>query len=98
MLERLYYIRVTQKDYFHKKRNLNANTKRKLGWRIFKKNKVLLGFIAFVWAYTVFPIPLIKGIDPAFYWISLGVAIMIMIPISLAMFFWSREPPASDIK
>ncbi|TRZ80583.1 MAG: hypothetical protein D4R90_01400 [Nitrosopumilales archaeon] len=73
-------------------------TKRKLGWRIFKKNKVLLGFVAFVWAYTVFPIPLIKGIDPAFYWISLGVAIMIMIPISLAMFFWSREPPVSDLK
>ena len=72
--------------------------KRKLGWRIFKKNKVLLGFIAFVWVYTVFPIPLIKGIDPAFYWISLGVAILIMIPIGLSMFFWSREPPASDIK
>src|SRR5574337_2175146 len=65
--------------------------KRKLGWRIFKKNKVLLGFIAFVWAYTVFPVPFIKGIDPTFYWISLGVAIMIMVPISLAMFFRSEE-------
>ena len=41
--------------------------KRKLGWRIFKKNKVLLGFIVFVWAYTVFPVPLIKGIDPVHF-------------------------------
>ena len=73
-------------------------TKRRLGWRILKRNKILLGFIAFVWAYTVFPIPLIPGIDPTFYWISLGAAVLIMIPVCLAMFFWSLEPPKSDLK
>ncbi|NHI02931.1 hypothetical protein DYY67_0052 [Candidatus Nitrosotalea sp. TS] len=73
-------------------------SKRKLGWRVFKRNKIILGFIAFVWAYTVFPVPLIKGIDPTFYWVCFGVAVTIMIPIGFAMFFWSREPPVSDLK
>ena len=73
-------------------------TKRKLGWKIFKRNKILLGFIGFIWVYTVFPIPFIPGIDPMFYWVSFGVAVTIMIPIGLAIFFWSREPPASDLR
>ena len=71
--------------------------KRKLGWTVLKRNKVLLGFIAFVWIYAVFPIPLIPGLDPTFYWITLFAAILFMIPAGLMVFFWSRNPPASDI-
>jgi len=71
--------------------------KRKLGWTVLKRNKVLLGFIAFVWIYAVFPIPLIPGLDPTFYWITLFAAILFMIPAGLMIFFWSRNPPASDI-
>ena len=62
-----------------------------------KRNKVLLGFVAFVWIYAVYPIPLIPGLDPTFYWISLFAAILFMIPAGLMIFFWSRNPPASDI-
>jgi hypothetical protein len=71
--------------------------KRKLGWKIFKRNKVLLGFIAFVWAYAVFPIPLIPGLDPTFYWITFAAALLFMIPVGFMIFFWSRNPPASDV-
>jgi len=71
--------------------------KRKLGWKVLKRNKVLLGFIAFVWIYAVYPIPLIPGLDPTFYWITLFAAILFMIPAGLMIFFWSRNPPASDI-
>ena len=70
--------------------------KRKLGWKVFKRNKILLGFIAFVWLYTVYPIPLIPGLDPTFYWITLFAAILFMIPAGFMIFFWSRNPPASD--
>ena len=73
--------------------------KRKLGIsQILKKNKILLGFIGFLWFYTVYPGPFIPGFDPMFYWISLVTAILIMIPICLMLFFWSLNPPASDIK
>ena len=72
-------------------------TKRKLGWKVLKRNKVLLGFVAFVWIYAVYPIPLIPGLDPTFYWITLFAAILFMIPVGLMIFFWSRNPPASDI-
>lgn len=34
----------------------------------------------------------------SFYAISIVAAILIMIPIGLAMFFWSLNPPASDVK
>ena len=71
--------------------------KRKLGWKVLKRNKVLLGFIAFVWIYAVYPIPLIPGLDPTFYWITLFAAILFMIPAGLMIFFWSRNPPSSDI-
>jgi len=71
--------------------------KRKLGWKIFKRNKVLLGFIAFVWAYAVFPIPLIPGLDPTFYWITFAAALLFMIPVGFMIFFWSRNPPSSDV-
>jgi len=57
----------------------------------------LLGFIAFVWIYAVYPIPLIPGLDPTFYWITLFAAILFMIPAGLMIFFWSRNPPSSDI-
>jgi hypothetical protein len=71
--------------------------KRKLGWSVLKRNKVLLGFVAVVWIYAVYPIPLIPGLDPTFYWITLFAAILFMIPAGLMIFFWSRNPPASDI-
>ena len=71
--------------------------KRKLGWKIFKRNKVLFGFVAFVWAYAVFPIPLVPGLDPTFYWITLAAALLFMIPVGFMIFFWSRTPPVSDI-
>ena len=42
--------------------------RKKLGiFRVIKKNKILLGFIAFVWFYAVYPGPFIPGLDPTFY-------------------------------
>ena len=41
---------------------------------------------------------LLPGLDPGFYAISIVAAVLIMIPIGLAMFFWSLNPPASDVK
>ena len=72
--------------------------KRKLGWKILKKNKVLLGFIGFLWFYAVYPGPFIPGLEPGFYWLTLAAIVIIMIPICLMLFFWSLNPPASDIK
>jgi len=46
----------------------------------------------------VFPGPLYPGLDPTFYTISIVAAVLIMIPIGLALFFWSLEPPKSDLK
>ena len=39
----------------------------------------------------------LPGLDPTFYTISLVAAALIMIPICLALFFWSLNPPNSDI-
>ena len=73
--------------------------KRRLGWRkLVRKNRVVLIFVAILWVYAVFPGPFIPGLDPMFYTISIVAAILIMIPIGLAMFFWSLNPPKSDLK
>ena len=74
-------------------------TKRSLGWkRILKRNKILVICIGLLWIYAVFPGPFFPGIDPTYYYTTLIAAILIMIPLGLAMFFWSLNPPASDIK
>ncbi|KAF6247289.1 hypothetical protein C6990_02085 [Nitrosopumilus sp. b3] len=73
--------------------------KRRLGWKeVIKKNKIVLVFIGILWLYAVFPGPLIPGLDPTFYTISLVAALLIMIPIGFALFFWSLNPPKSDVK
>lgn len=73
--------------------------KRRLGWKkILKKNKVVLVFIGFLWLYAVFRGPFFPGLDPTFYTITLVAALLIMIPIGLALFFWSLNPPKSDVK
>jgi hypothetical protein len=73
--------------------------KRRLGWKkLLRKNKTLLVFIGFLWLYAVFPGPFIPGLDPTFYTISLVAALLITIPICFALFFWSLNPPKSDLK
>jgi len=72
--------------------------KRKLGWKsIIKKNKIIVGFVVFVWFYAVFPGPLIPGLHQGYYIIFVIAGIVCMIPLCLMMFFWSRYPPASDV-
>jgi len=74
-------------------------TKKRLGWRkLVRKNRVVLIFVAFLWLYAVFPGPFIPGLDPMFYTISIVAAVLIMIPICFALFFWSLNPPKSDLK
>lgn len=73
--------------------------KRHLGWKkLIKKNRVVLVFVAVLWLYAVFPGPFIPGLDQTFYVISIVAALLIMIPIGLALFFWSLNPPKSDVK
>jgi len=73
--------------------------KRRPGWkRLLKKNKIVVVFIGFLWLYAVFPGPFFPVPDPTFYTIALVVALLIMIPIGLAFFFWSLDPPKSDIR
>jgi len=73
--------------------------KQRLGWKqLIKKNKVILIFISFLWLYAVFPGPFFPGLDPTFYTISIIAALLIMIPVGLALFFWSLNPPSSDVK
>jgi hypothetical protein len=38
------------------------------------------------------------GIEPAYYTATLIAAILFMIPVGLMLFFWSINPPASDLK
>jgi uncharacterized membrane protein len=72
--------------------------KRKLGWKsIIKKNKIIVGFVVFVWFYAVFPGPLIPGLHEGYYIIFAIAGIICMIPLCLMMFFWSRYPPSSDV-
>ena len=79
------------KKCYINKRRLNVK-------EILKKNKLILIFAGFLWLYAVFPGPLIPGLDPTFYTISVVAAILIMIPLGLAMFFWSLNPPTSDTR
>ena len=73
--------------------------KRKLSWKqLLKKNKKILVFVGLLWLYAVWPGPFIPEIDPTFFTITLVAALLIMIPICLAMFFWSLNPPTSDVK
>ena len=73
--------------------------KRRLGLKkILKKNKILLVFVSVLWVYAVYPGPFIPGLDPMFYTITLVALLLIMIPVCLALFFWSLNPPASDLK
>jgi hypothetical protein len=66
--------------------------------QLIRKNKFVFVFIGFLWFYAVFPGPFLPGLDPGFYKISVVAAVLIMIPIGFAMFFWSLNPPKSDIK
>ena len=73
--------------------------KRKLGVRkILKRNKIVLALMGFLWFYAVYPGPFFPGIDPGYYFTTLIAAILIIIPLSLALFFWSLNPPVSDLK
>ncbi|MGI9565439.1 MAG: hypothetical protein ACR2LL_00300 [Nitrosopumilus sp.] len=73
--------------------------KRRLGWKkLVKKNKLVLIFVSALWFYAVYPGPFLPGLDPGFYTITLIAALLIMIPVCLAMFFWSLNPPSSDLK
>ena len=51
-----------------------------------------------MWFYAVFPGPFIPRLDPMFYTITLVALLLIMTPICLALFFWSLNPPTSDVK
>ncbi len=66
--------------------------------QIIKKNKILLIFIGLLWFYAVFPGPFLPDLDPNYYYTTLIAAILIMIPVSLALFFWSLNPPSSDLQ
>ena len=83
--------RTRCKRCYIKKRRLSLK-------QVVKKNKIVLVFIGILWLYAVFPGPLYLGLDPMFYSISIVAAVLIMIPIGLALFFWSLEPPKSDLK
>lgn len=73
--------------------------KRKLGVKkLLKRNKMVLGFAAFLWAWAVFPGPFIPDLDPTYYVITLVAALLILIPLCLALFFWSLSPPKSDLR
>lgn len=73
--------------------------KKRLGVKkLLKKNKIVIIFIGFLWLYAVFPGPFFPGINPMFYTISVVALLLIMIPVCLALFFWSLNPPNSDLK
>ena len=83
--------RTRCKECFIHKRRLSAA-------QLVRKNKLVLIFVGLLWLYAVFPGPLMPGLDPGFYAISVVAAVLIMIPVCLAMFFWSLNPPKSDVK
>lgn len=73
--------------------------KKRVSWqKLLKRNKILLGFIAFIWFYAVFPGPIFPDMPSTYYTASLMAAILFMIPVGLMLFFWSLNPPRSDIK
>lgn len=73
--------------------------KAKLSWKqIIKKNKLIVGFVAFIWFYAVFPGPLMPGLHSGYYVVFVIAGIVCMIPLCLMMFFWSINPPSSDVK
>jgi len=72
--------------------------KRRLWWKKLKKNKPILIFVGFLWLYPVFSGPFIPGLDPTFYTISLVAALLIMIPVCLALFFWSLIPQSPILR
>ncbi len=75
-----------------------TSIKENLGSKLLKRNKLVLGLIGFLWFYAVFPGPIFPGIDPSYFYTTLIAAILIIIPLSLALFFWSLNPPSSDLK
>ena len=73
--------------------------KRRLGWkRLVKKNKVVLIFVGFLWLYAVFPGPLIPGLDPGFYVISIVAAVLIIIPIRIGRVFRVTKSASISVK
>ncbi len=73
--------------------------KARLGWRqVVRKNKAVLAFAAGLWLYAVFPGPLMPGLDPTFYAVTVVAAVLILLPVGLALFFWSLNPPSSDLR
>ena len=73
--------------------------KRKLTVKqLIRKNRLVFVFIGFLWFYAVFPGPFMPGLEGGFYIISVVAAVLILIPVCLAMFFWSLNPPKSDVK
>jgi len=73
--------------------------KRKLGIKkLLRRNKLVLALMGFLWFYAVLPGPFFPGIDSSYYYTTLIAAILIIIPLSLALFFWSLNPPVSDLK
>jgi len=73
--------------------------KKRLGWKkILKRNRMVLVFVGLLWLYAVFPGPFLPGLDPAFYSVTVIAAVLIMIPVGLALFFWSLNPPSSDLR
>ncbi len=83
--------RTRCKDCYIKKRRLGIK-------KLLKRNKILLGFVAFLWFYAVYPGPFLPGIDPSYYTVTLIAAVLIMIPVGFMLFFWSLNPPVSDIR
>lgn len=73
--------------------------KKRLGWKkILKRNRMVLAFVGLLWLYAVFPGPFLPGLDPGFYSVTVIAAVLIMIPVGLALFFWSLNPPSSDLR
>ncbi len=72
--------------------------KTKIGWKlILKRNKMIWGFLVFIWFYAVFPGPFIPGLHSGYYVVFVIAAVLCMIPLGLMMFFWSKNPPSSDV-